>query len=68
MDYQERELLASMIGDHLGWYVREQTKHMIEAMSCDCERARVYISSDMSFMSYKPIVCNRCKKLKELNK
>jgi len=56
MDPEEREMLADQIGFHVGWYIQEQTKHLIEAMPCLCK-------GDPDGIRYE---CKRCKKLEEL--
>ncbi len=64
MDQQEREMLSDQIGLHVGWYVQEQTKHLIEAMPCVCKE--MFDKHDGDYIGEEK--CNRCNKLKELEK
>lgn len=61
MDQQERELLCDSMACAIDWSFREQTKHLVKAMPCLCSLNQANGQSRIE-------TCNRCLKLKELEK
>jgi len=66
VDQQVRELLSEEIGQHIGWYIREQTKHLVEAMPCNCDET--HVQDGVIMYVSKGEHCERCNKLEELEK